>query len=378
MPARAARTGEPPGVLLLTDDFPVGGLERIVVGLAEELLGRGHRVGVVANAGGDMWGQVPAAAHRHPMPLGGGVLRALLVLRRLRSLARSEQYAIFHAHQRGIALLARIATIGTAASVVEHVHNVFRADPLSRLLSFRGDVLIACATAVGRMLIEDFGRPAERVHVVLNGVAEPRTPRSGRSSDGVLRVVGAGRLTEQKDPIRFVRTVAALAELQPPGTVQATWLGDGELMPAVLAERSRLGVEAVLALPGLVADPAAHFAAADLLLLTSRHEGLPLVALEMLAVGRGAALPDVGGCADAVDEGTGLLYDPDLAPEALALLIRDSATSGRLERWARAARTRYEQRFTFERMAEQTVEIYMQLLADPRTGSRREKAGHTR
>lgn len=367
-------------MLLLTDDFPVGGLERIVVGLAEELLVRGHRVGVVANADGDMWRHVPASAERHPMPRGSGALRALLVLRRLRVLARSGQYPVFHAHQRGIALLARIATLGTESSVVEHVHNVFRADPLSKALSFRGDVLIACATAVGRMLVEDFGRPVERVHVVLNGVAEPLVTLAGEPVPGrpVLHVVGAGRLTEQKDPIRFVRTVAALADLRPAGSVRATWLGDGELMSAVLAERARLGLGAVLDLPGLVDDTAAHFAAADLLLLTSRHEGLPLVALEMLAVGRGAVLPHVGGCADAVDEDAGLLYDPDLRPEELALLIHDAAASGRIESWARAARTRYEQRFTFERMAEQTVDIYTHLLAGLEPESQRERAGHTR
>jgi glycosyltransferase involved in cell wall biosynthesis len=90
----------------------------------------------------------------------------------------------------------------------------------------------------------------------------------------------------------------------------------------------------------LVAD---KMLSADLLVLTSRWEGLPLVALEALALGRGIVAPDVGSCRDVVSPGeNGLLYPPDATAEEIAALIRAALDPDTLRRWGRASRTRFE------------------------------------
>jgi glycosyltransferase involved in cell wall biosynthesis len=107
------------------------------------------------------------------------------------------------------------------------------------------------------------------------------------------RVLWLGRLAPVKDPILWLDTVAALNRLRP---VHAVICGDGALREAARAHAARLGLAATWT--GFV--PAAEaLGAADLLLMTSRNEGLPLSAIEAAGAGLPVVAPAVGGLADA-------------------------------------------------------------------------------
>ena len=206
-------TSVPLRVLLLTDSLDVGGLERVVVTLAGELSGRGHEVTVAAEPGGALWDELPDDVTRAVAPSRRTVTDRLRHARWLARLVRRGRFDVVHAHQRGVALLARLARTGTRTRVVEHVHNVFLARGVEKALSFRGDHLVACGTAIARMLTADFGRPAARTTTVPNAV-----PDRGAGLDLVLpssrgvrpTVLAVGRVSAQKDPHRFVDVVAAL------------------------------------------------------------------------------------------------------------------------------------------------------------------------
>ena len=351
------------GVLHLTDTFEPGGLERVVVDLAAGLARAGRPVGVHAALGGAFWNELPAGVTRHPFPGTPGVLS-------LRRLLRSGRYGIVHAHKRKMALIAHVAAAGLGVRVVEHVHTVLPVTPVGRILSFRSPVLLACGSAVAEMIERDFGRSGEHIRLVPNGVHDPATgilptlPSVRRP--GTLRLVGVGRLVEQKDPLRFVRLVAALRLALPGTDVRATWVGDGPLRTAMQQQIERLGMADVVTLAGHRNDVHRFLAESDVLLLTSRWEGLPLVALEALAMGRGLVLPDVGSCTEAVGSGAvGLLYDAALPDQRLAQQIAAVLTPERLLDWSLAARLRFEVRFAFPRVLEQVLAAYDDALGRP-------------
>ncbi|MCX8040410.1 MAG: glycosyltransferase family 4 protein [Planctomycetota bacterium] len=124
------------------------------------------------------------------------------------------------------------------------------------------------------------------------------------------RVLWLARFAPVKDPLLWLHTVAELQHALP---VQAVLCGDGALRAAAEAEARRLGLSATWT--GFV--PAGEaLAIADLLLLTSRNEGLPLSAIEAAALGLPVVAPAVGGLADAAR--WGLLRAAPRTPQALA------------------------------------------------------------
>ena len=99
---------------------------------------------------------------------------------------------------------------------------------------------------------------------------------AARSGDHVLWI---GRLERQKDPLLALDIIAASEGLH------LTMLGEGSLRPAVEQRIHALDLKDRVALHGHVAAIEPYLAEADMLLITSRYEGGPAVAVEALAQG---------------------------------------------------------------------------------------------
>jgi glycosyltransferase involved in cell wall biosynthesis len=99
---------------------------------------------------------------------------------------------------------------------------------------------------------------------------------------GAPVIVGAGRLTRQKD---FPTLIRAFARARAQRPCRLIILGNGELEAQLIALAKELKVEHDLSLPGFVANPYAYMARAQLFVLSSLWEGSPNVLTEALALG---------------------------------------------------------------------------------------------
>jgi glycosyltransferase involved in cell wall biosynthesis len=104
-------------------------------------------------------------------------------------------------------------------------------------------------------------------------------PRVARRSEK-LRLLWIGRLEPQKDPELALAVMAAMEVLS-----HLTMLGDGALRDVLQQRISSLGLQDKVTLKGHVPEIASYLADADALLITSRYEGGPAVAVEALAQG---------------------------------------------------------------------------------------------
>ena len=95
-------------------------------------------------------------------------------------------------------------------------------------------------------------------------------------------ILGAGRLTRQKDFHTLIRAFAQAREVRP---CRLIILGDGGQRDELLALATELGVAEDVDLPGFAANPYAWMRAADLFVLSSRWEGSPNVLTEAMACG---------------------------------------------------------------------------------------------
>jgi glycosyltransferase involved in cell wall biosynthesis len=235
------------------------------------------------------------------------------------------------------------------------------------------DLLVGVSEGV-RRTYERVGVPPERFVTVPNGVA-PLDRRPGRADarralgvpPDVPLVLTIGRLTHMKDQATLLAAAPALLARHPGARV--VLVGDGPLRGDLVRAAAGLGVAGSVCLPGSRPDARRLMAAADVFVLTSRHEGMPLVALEAMEAG----LPVVGtrviGTEEVVDDGvTGVLVPPGDAV-ALAGALADLLDSpGRRRRMGRAGRRRYLARFTRARMAERTAAVYAAALGSAAAG----------
>ncbi|MEZ0366015.1 glycogen synthase [Mycobacterium sp. pUA109] len=218
-----------------------------------------------------------------------------------------------------------------------------------------------------------------RVHVVRNGIdTEVWRPTPPQPGESVLADLGVdpdrpmvafvGRITRQKGVAHLV----AAAHRFDPG-VQLVLCAGAPDTPQIAAEvtvavealaRVRTGVFWVRdMLP--IGGVREILSAATVFVCPSVYEPLGIVNLEAMACGTAVVASDVGGIPEVVADGaTGSLvhYDPtdparyELAlAEAVNALVADTATA---ERYGRAGRQRCIDEFSWEHIAEQTVDIY--------------------
>jgi len=191
-------------------------------------------------------------------------------------------------------------------------------------------------------------------------------------------VVQVAQFVAHKDPVTFVRAVAA-ARRAVPG-LHALAVGDGPLRPKVEAEIAALGLNEVVHLTGYRGDADSLLAAADVATLSSQEEGLGTVLLDALSMGKPTAATAAGGIPEIIETGvSGLLapvHDGDALGAAIARLITDSALAARLKDGA----LRRAAEFSVERTAERTLAVYARVLgrgathvtdARPRVGDAR-------
>ena len=193
---------------------------------------------------------------------------------------------------------------------------------------------------------------AERIFIVPN--ATQSRPRATGSGD-VPSILFLGRLGARKGVPDLVQALAVLpADLR----WTATIAGDGEIAETAAALRER-GIEERVAVPGWVgaADVERLIDKADILVLPSYDENLPMSVIEGMAAGLAIVATPVGATADIIKHGrTGLLVEPgDVAAlaDALQQLAGDPALRRRLGEAAQGFQRReLDTRFYVDRLAE--------------------------
>jgi glycosyltransferase involved in cell wall biosynthesis len=175
-------------------------------------------------------------------------------------------------------------------------------------------------------------------------------------------VVGAvGALVDHKGHRVLIRAAAQAVRETP--DARFVILEEGERKDELVREVRELGLERHVLLPGFRPDVLSLLKTFDLFVMPSITEGLGTSLLDAMACERPIVASRVGGIPEVVVDGvTGLLVPPrdaDSLAEALVRLLEDRALAARL---AAAGLARVRERFTVDRMVDDTLSTYERLL----------------
>jgi glycosyltransferase involved in cell wall biosynthesis len=174
-------------------------------------------------------------------------------------------------------------------------------------------------------------------------------------------VLTLARLSYEKGVDTLIDAAAVLRNTHP--RARFVVVGDGPDRAELEARISGNGLTGVVKLAGFCEDVWPALAAADVVCLPSKSEGMPNVLLEAMAVGKPIVATSVGGVPEAIASGeNGLLAgpgDPLALAAAIARLADDSALAQRL---GAAAKQTMEDRFRARDVVARYAELYQRLL----------------
>ena len=302
---------------------------------------------------------------------------------RLRRFVRGGRFDIVHVHGARAALWGRLAALGPQRPrIVFGVHglSIVHYAGLKRTLLVGVERLLRritdatlCDSDVERRDVLNWKIAApDKARVIWNGIdldrllIPPRDRAAVRRqlhlSDNAPTIVTVCRLNKPRDFDTLLAGMAQIVQQQP--DAQLLIVGDGPLRPRVETLIEQHQLQPHVQLLGLVRDVGEILAASDLaVLITAGWEGLPLAALEAMAMGRPLIISDVGGNREAVlDSETGYVIPPRDVPafvKAALNLMHDPILARTM---GAAGARRVQQHFSAQIMAAQVSDVYRSLL----------------
>jgi len=309
-------------------------------------------------------------------------LADLTALAELVRLIRRERPAIVHTHTSKAGFIGRLAAvIARAPAVIHQPHGhifygyysprrtaVFTA--LERQAARWTDRIITLTDrGAQEHLARGIGRAEQYVAVPsgvptaeLRAAAPPRgeaRARLGLDPDAFI-VVGLGRLVPIKGFDLLARALPAVVAQIP--SARVLLVGDGAERAHLGAIAASMGVAERLQMTGETTDVASYLAAADVVAVPSRNEGMGRVIVEAMALGLPVVATAVGGIPDVVTDGEcGRLVEPEYV-DALAAALVDLGRDPALRRKLGEAAVRRAEAFSTAVASEKLVAVYATLV----------------
>lgn len=351
-----------------------GGQNQVLLA-ARGMAARGHEVALACRAGGVLEERARAAGlDVYGLPFGGDLdPRAALGLGRVLRALRPGVMQLHDPHALAAGLLARrwLPRRERPRRVATRRVDFRLRSRFSRAKYRRCERVIAVSRAIAGVLA-DGGLRAPQVRLVYEGVPDRAPQAGGREALAELGVpAGApvvgnvAALADHKDHATLLAAAALVRARRP--DVRFVIVGEGQLREALQARAQALGLAGSVLFAGFRRDLDRLLPAFDVFCLSSHLEGLGTSLLDAMCFGRPVVATAAGGIPEAVDDGvTGRVVAVRDAPALAGALLDVLGDPTRAAAYGAAGRRRFEERFTAERMVEESLSVFADLLAEER------------
>ncbi|MEJ2218955.1 MAG: glycosyltransferase [Gemmatimonadota bacterium] len=350
-----------------------GGLENMVANLAVGVARRGCSSTVLALDEGGINRRRLEEAGVPCLVAGGRSLYSPRFHKRVRSILQERRPAVVHTHHFSPLLHALLAGRGLDARWIhtEHAHEYLlrRRDYrlMLRFLSRRVHRFVVVGEHQVDYYVERVGVDPDRIVVIRNGVDTSRFrplpahdggPQPSDWPSGFVAATAA-RLAPEKMQRTMVQAVARATQLRPALELHIVLMGDGPERSALEGQAAALGVSDKVHFLGWREDLPQLLPHADVFVLASASEGLPLAVLEAMASGVPVLSTPVGDLPRVVQEGsTGGFFRVGDAEGLAAHLIRFAEHPEERRRLGGNARAHVQRQFSEAAMVDQYMALY--------------------
>lgn len=281
----------------------------------------------------------------------------------LSKIVRDEKIDIIHTHHRMAAFYARMIQLSNHS--VRHLytaHNVFYGRKLLMRFGLKRAKIVAVGDGVSKNLIEEYKIEPDRITTIRNTIKNERAHIANSQleelvENGNALIGNIGRLVEIKGIDVFIKAFAEV-EKQIPSAV-AVVIGDGEQREELEKLTQKLGLKEHVVFLGFQKNVLDIINQLDLVVLSSRREGLPLTPIEVISQGKTVIASNISGNNEVIKDGfNGLLFEKDNVLELaqkIVLLLNDTGYREQLEQNAKET---YDRLYDYDNFIQRYAELY--------------------
>ena len=370
-------------IMLVIGGGEKGGSRNHIITLAEGLRKKGVLVELICF----LEDIVAETARAHNIPVKVFPMKSIIDLRVLKQFQvyiNKKTPHLLHTHGVRANFIGRLAGRNAGIPIVTTVHSSIYHDyskRLKRVLYQRIEKLtrpftnrfIAVAESLRKELISD-GVRSDRIEVVYNGLSpdfiidQPVVPFL-RAELGIAEnipiLITVGRIEEVKNQAMLLQVFATLKQnnIDFHGVI----VGDGPLLSELQEQARKLEIDHIVHFLGFRKDIFELLSEANLFILTSRMEGLPITLLESMAANTPIIATNVGGMPEVVRLAQNGYIVPVDDVEQFAARIQEILVQPELNRQlAEKGRSALQTHFAADKFIEKTIAVYQIVIAKQR------------
>lgn len=350
-------------IIQIMPDFGLAGAEIMVENLTYSLIAEGHRVLVISLY--DLHTAITDRLESRNVKieyLGKKSGFDPAVVPKLRKIIASYQPDVIHTH-RYVLPYSFLASIGLKIKCVHTVHSVAQKEQTKTgkiinkvLFRYFHITPVALSAEIQKTIQEVYGLSSQKIPVIFNGIELDRCDaKESYIKKDIFIILHIGRFMDVKNHALLIRSFAQFVKKHPDARLQL--LGDGELKEEMIQFAKELGIENLVKFAGLQSNVYPWLHDADVFILPSKFEGMPMTLIQAMGTGLPIIASAVGGITDMLtDKEDALLIEPK---EECVLMSLEELYYDEEKRRTMGHKAQQESlRFSSRRMAHEYIKVY--------------------
>lgn len=351
-------------ILYVITGLGLGGAEKVVADLADQMIALGHDVKIAY-----LTGEVlvkPDCTDIEIIALHlNSAKHFLLASKKYQKLIKRFRPDVVHSHMVHANIFARLnRALCPVPKLICTAHSSNEGSKV-RMLAYRitkhlTDINTNVSQEATQAMINKGAFTKSNIVTVYNGIDLNKfknNPKNISQEPNTLNIIAVGRFTDAKDYPNLINAFAILKKNNN-RAIKLTIVGDGELRSQIESLIKELNLDKDITLLGRRSDIPELLSQADIFVLASKHEGLPTVVIEAMACECYVVATDCGGSAEILGN-TGRLV-PIQDSQALAGALQNAINLSKEDRADnnKKARARVEELFSLETSVKKWIALY--------------------